>query len=169
MSTNQKLILLVDDSVNDQALTLLALGKDDLQLHVVVANDGAEALDFLYRRGVFEARESGRPVLVLLDLKMPKVDGVEVLRQLKADPQLKCIPVVMLTSSGELPDVQRCYELGANAYVVKPVDFPALKARVTELKRFWTVANLPPPAPALLTYPAAATPPGPVPTPAVAA
>jgi len=138
-------ILLAEDNPQDVELTLSALAEHNLANEVVVANDGEEALDYLYHRGRFQHRTDGNPVVVLLDLKMPKVDGLEVLRTLKQDETLKSIPVVMLTSSREEPDLQRAYELGVNAYVVKPVDFQAFIAAVRQIGVFWTVHNEPPP------------------------
>src|SRR5262245_26706771 len=116
-------ILLADDNENDLELEQRALVQYRIANEIVVVRDGAEALDFLYRRGQFSDRNPADPLVVLLDIKMPKVSGLEVLQQMKADPQLRMVPVVMLTSSREGPDVEKCYQLGANAYVVKPVDF----------------------------------------------
>jgi CheY-like chemotaxis protein len=138
-------ILLAEDNPNDVELTLAALGSYNLANEVVVAGDGAEALDYLYCRGRFQMRASGNPALVLLDLKMPKVDGLEVLRTMKQDEKLQPIPVVMLTSSREEQDLVRSYKLGVNAYVVKPVDFQAFVEAVRQLGVFWTVHNQPPP------------------------
>jgi CheY-like chemotaxis protein len=135
----------VEDSPNDIELTLAALAENHLANEVVVARDGEEALDYLYRRGMFKLREPGQPAVVLLDLKLPKVDGLEVLAQLKADPTLKVVPVVMLTSSHEERDLVRSYNLGVNAYVVKPVDFPEFVEAVKEVGLFWAVINEPPP------------------------
>lgn len=144
--TNAKRILLVEDNANDLELTLMALGEHNLANEVVVTRDGAEALDYLYRRGSFQMREEGNPAVVLLDLKMPKVDGLEVLRQVKSDPDFKIIPVVLLTSSREESDVVKSYELGVNAYVVKPVDFQEFVDAVKELGLFWSIVNVPPPS-----------------------
>ena len=138
-------ILLVEDSAQDVELTLNALAEHNLSNSVDVARDGAEALDYLFVRGAHAARKSGNPVLILLDLKMPKVDGLEVLRTVKADPRLRIIPVVILTSSREEQDVVRSYELGVNAYVVKPVEFDKFVAAVRELGMFWMLLNEPPP------------------------
>ena len=140
-----KPILLVEDSPNDIELTLAALEENRLANEVVVVRDGAEALDYLHCRGVFKLRAKGNPAVVLLDLKLPKVDGLEVLRQLKADPNLKAVPVVMLTSSREEPDLTRSYSLGVNAYVVKPVEFGQFVESIKELGLFWAVINEPPP------------------------
>jgi len=137
-------ILLVEDSENDIELTLAALAKH-VTSEVDVAHDGAEALDYLYRRGAFVGRASGVPVLVMLDLKMPKVDGLEVLRTIKADPALKRIPVVVLTSSREQSDLAESYERGVNAYVVKPVEFEKFINAVKQLGLFWMLLNEPPP------------------------
>jgi len=142
---DMKRILLVEDSERDIELALEALEEYHLANDVIVAHDGAEALDFLYRRGAFAANTSGQPVLVLLDLKMPKVDGMEVLRQIKEDPQLKRIPVVMMTSSREERDLVRSYDLGVNAYVVKPVKFLDFVESVKQLGVFWALINEPPP------------------------
>ncbi len=145
MMADVKRILLVEDSPNDIELTLAALAENHLANEVVVARDGEEALDYLYRRGMFKLREPGQPAVVLLDLKLPKVDGLEVLAQLKADPTLKVVPVVMLTSSHEEKDLVRSYNLGVNAYVVKPVDFHEFVEAVKEVGLFWAVTNQPPP------------------------
>ena len=138
-------ILLVEDDPRDVELTLAALGQNDVTNGVAVARDGEEALDYLYARGDHTGREAGNPVAVLLDLKLPKVDGLQVLQQIKSDPDLKAIPVVMLTSSREERDLVESYALGVNAYVVKPVDFEAFVAAVKEIGLFWAVVNQPPP------------------------
>src|SRR5215212_5169435 len=138
-------ILLVEDDPNDVELTLSALRESHLANEVAVARDGEEALDFLYRRGAYTSREEGNPVVVLLDLKLPKVDGMEVLKRAKADPDLKTIPVVVLTSSLEEQDLVSSYHSGSNAYVVKPVDFHEFVEAVKELGLFWTLVNHPPP------------------------
>jgi two-component system, response regulator len=140
-----KRILLVEDNERDVELTLSALEENNLANEVVVARDGAEALDYLYHRGKFAGHASGLPVVVLLDLKMPKVDGLEVLRQMKGDPELKNLPVVMITSSREERDLVRSYQLGANAYVVKPVDFQQFLGSVRQIGFFWAILNEPPP------------------------
>ena len=140
-----KRILLVEDSVNDIELILAALEENRMANEVVVVRDGEEALDYLYRRGVYRLRREGNPVVVLLDLKLPKVDGLEVLAQLKSDRELKVIPVVVLTSSGEDQDLIESYNLGTNAYVVKPVDFHEFVDAMKELGLFWAVVNQPPP------------------------
>jgi CheY-like chemotaxis protein len=138
-------ILLAEDSQRDAELTINALAEEHLANDVLHVRDGAEALDYLYRRGQFEGHSNGQPVLVLLDLKMPKVDGMEVLRQMKNDPELKTIPVVIMTSSREEGDLLRSYELGVNAYVVKPVKFPQFVRAVKQVGSFWAVINEPPP------------------------
>ncbi len=132
-----KRILLVEDDPKDIELTLAALAEHKLVNEVAVVNDGEQALDYLHRRGKFARRTARAPVVVLLDLKMPKVDGLEVLRQLKGD--------VVLTSSREERDVIQSYQLGANAYVVKPVDFDKFVEAVKQLRRFWVLVNEPPP------------------------
>jgi CheY-like chemotaxis protein len=140
-----KTILLAEDDPRDVELTLAALDDHHLANRVEVVSDGEKALQYLYRQGPYSARAGGNPVLVLLDLKMPKVDGVEVLRTIKADEHLKGIPVVMLSSSREKPDLRECYGLGANAYVVKPVDFAEFMTAVKNLGIFWAAVNEPPP------------------------
>jgi CheY-like chemotaxis protein len=147
MSTMVKIrtILLAEDNANDVELTLAALRGQRIANDITVVRDGAEALDYLYRRGSFGDRTPGTPALMLLDLKMPKVDGLEVLRQVKGDPKLKAIPVVVLTSSREEQDLLRTYDLGVNAYVVKPVEFGDFANAVKLLGQFWAVVNEPPP------------------------
>lgn len=139
-------ILLAEDSAQDVELTLNALAENNLANSVEVVRDGAEALDYLHRRGKYAGREAGNPVLLLLDLKMPRVDGLEVLRDVKADPRLRTIPVVILTSSREEQDVVRSYELGVNAYVVKPVEFDQFLRAVRDVGLFWLLVNESPPA-----------------------
>jgi CheY-like chemotaxis protein len=140
-----KRILLAEDNPKDVELTLTALDEHNLANEVVVVNDGAEALDYLYRRGKFAMRADNDPAVVLLDLKMPKVDGLEVLRTIKKDDKLKTIPLVILTSSREEKDLVESYKLGVNAYVVKPVNFQQFIEAVKELGAFWAVINEPPP------------------------
>jgi len=140
-----KRILYAEDSPMDVELTLAALEEHHLANEVVAVGDGVEALDYLYRRGAFATREAGNPAVVLLDLKMPRVDGLEVLRQVKSDPELRTIPVVIMTSSREERDLVESYRLGVNAYVVKPVDFEQFVAAVKEVGMFWAVVNEPPP------------------------
>jgi CheY-like chemotaxis protein len=138
-------ILLVEDDPQDVELTLTALQEYNLVNDVFVARDGQEALDYLYCRGQFSGRDGSRPAVMLLDLKLPKINGLEVLQQVRSDPQLRVLPVVVLTSSHEERDLVRSYELGVNAYVVKPVDFHAFVNAVKELGVFWAVINEPPP------------------------
>jgi CheY-like chemotaxis protein len=145
MSGRVKNILLVEDSPRDVELVLAALAEQNLKEQVDVMRDGAEALDYLFRRGAYANRPAMNPVLVLLDIKMPRVDGLEVLRQIKGDPQLEMVPVVMLTSSHEEKDRLECYRRGANAYVVKPVSFDEFVNAVKEVSLFWAVVNTPPP------------------------
>ena len=141
-------ILLVEDDPRDVELTLTALEDYKLANEVVVCRDGQEALDYLYSRGKFASRAKENPAVILLDLKLPKVNGLEVLQQIKSDARLQVIPVVMLTSSHEEKDMMRSYKLGVNAYVVKPVDFHEFINAVKELGVFWAVINAPPPGPA---------------------
>jgi len=138
-------ILIVEDDPNDVELTLTALADYNLANEVVVTRDGQQALDYLYCRGEFGTRTAGNPAVMLLDLKLPKIGGLEVLQQVKADERLKMIPVVVLTSSSEEKDMMRSYSLGVNAYVVKPVDFHEFVNAVKELGIFWAVINEPPP------------------------
>ncbi len=143
--TQLKHILLAEDNAEDVELTLEALASHNLANTVVVVRDGAQALEYLYYEGDFRLRERGEPAVVLLDIKMPKVDGLEVLRRIKADPKLRTIPVVILTSSREERDLVEGYELGVNAYVVKPVDFSEFVEAVKSLGVFWALVNEPPP------------------------
>ena len=138
-------ILLVEDSAPDVELALAALSKCQLANEIIVARDGAEGLDFLHRRGAYADRAAGDPAVVLLDLKLPKLDGLEVLERVKTDPMLRHIPVVMLTSSKEERDLVRSYELGVNAFVVKPVEFKAFFEAIQDLGVFWAILNEPPP------------------------
>src|SRR6266403_2452545 len=138
-------ILIVEDDPNDVELTLTALEEYNLANEVIVTRDGEEALDYLYCRGNFSARSNDNPAVLLLDLKLPKVDGLEVLKQIKSDEKLKMIPVVVLTSSHEEKDMVASYSLGVNAYVVKPVDFHEFANAIKELVVFWAVINEPPP------------------------
>ena len=138
-------ILVVEDDPNDVELTLTALEEYNLANEVVVAGNGADALDYLYCRGKYETRSGENPAVMLLDLKLPKVDGLEVLRQIKSDENLMMIPVVVLTSSREEKDMIASYKLGVNAYVVKPVDFHEFVNAIRELGIFWAIINSPPP------------------------
>jgi CheY-like chemotaxis protein len=140
-----KSILLAEDNPRDVELTLTALSEHNLANEVVVARDGEEALDYLLRRGRFSGREEGNPAVVLLDLKMPKVDGLEVLRQIKSNEALRTIPVVMLTSSREEKDLIESYRVGVNAYVVKPVAFDRFIEAVRNVGIFWALVNEPGP------------------------
>ena len=139
--TELKRILLAEDSANDLELTLAALDTSHLANEVVVVRDGEQALDYLYRRGAYADRDPAPPAVFLLDLKMPKVDGLEVLRIVKGDPALRAMPIVVLTSSREEQDLVRSYNLGVNAYVVKPVAFPDCLAAIKTLGAFWAVLN----------------------------
>jgi CheY-like chemotaxis protein len=138
-------ILLVEDNVNDIELTLIALEKTRLANPVVSIRDGAEALDYLRREGQYADRKDENPAVILLDKKLPKLDGHEVLKHVRADDKLKRIPVVMLTSSREEKDLLRSYDLGVNAYVVKPVEFDDFMGAINDLGMFWAVLNEPPP------------------------
>jgi len=140
-----KRILLVEDDPRDIELTLSALGEYNLANEVVVARDGVEAMDYLHRRGPFAGRPEGNPVVILLDLKMPKLSGIQVLRQLKADDQLRLIPIVILTSSREDRELRLCCHLRANAYVVKPVHFAEFVEAVRQVGVFWALTNEAPP------------------------
>jgi DNA-binding response OmpR family regulator len=138
-------ILMVEDDNNDVEMTLAALEDYNLANEVAVTRDGEEALDYLYCRGKYQSRLNENPAVLLLDLKLPKVDGLEVLRQVKSDEKLKMIPVVVLTSSHEEKDMVASYKLGVNAYVVKPVDFHEFVNAIKELGVFWAVINVAPP------------------------
>jgi CheY-like chemotaxis protein len=146
MTTDIKRILLAEDDPNDVELTLSVLRKNHLVNEIAVVHDGAQALDYLFRRGEYADRDPAPPAFVLLDLKMPKVDGLEVLRAIKADESLRAIPVIILTSSREEQDLVRSYKLGVNAYVVKPVDFRDFIEAVAVLGGFWAALNIPSPA-----------------------
>jgi CheY-like chemotaxis protein len=138
-------ILLVEDNPTDAELTLRALRRNNLANNVVWVKDGAEALDFLYCRGQYADRKNGTPKLILLDLKLPKIDGIEVLRELKNDNKNKMIPVVMLTSSQEERDLVQSYRLGVNSYIVKPVDFEKFLETVSKVGFYWSLMNKIPP------------------------
>ncbi|HRI50337.1 MAG TPA: response regulator [Pseudomonadota bacterium] len=140
-----KPILLVEDNPKDLELSLIALERSNLANEVVTVRDGKEALDYLFRRGAYADRQPGNPAVVLLDLKLPKVDGIQVLEKVKAEPSLQSIPVVMLTTSREEKDLIKSYQLGVNAYVVKPVAFKEFIEAIQELGIFWAVVNEPPP------------------------
>ena len=145
MSTSLKPILLVEDNPKDLELTLIALEKSQLANEVVVTRDGVDALDYLFCRGDYESRHNGNPAVILLDLKLPRLDGIEVLQVIRTTPALRSVPVVMLTSSREETDLLRSYELGVNAYVVKPVAFGEFVEAIADLGIFWAVLNEPPP------------------------
>jgi CheY-like chemotaxis protein len=138
-------ILLVEDDPLDAELTLAAFDEHHLANKVLVLQDGEQALDYLHRRGAYASRAGDHPILVLLDLKMPKVNGLEVLKDMKSDPELKFIPVVVLSSSGETSDLAECYRTGVNAYVVKPMDCSNFMNVVRQLGMFWAAINEPPP------------------------
>jgi CheY-like chemotaxis protein len=137
-----KTILLAEDNPNDVELTLAALAGQNLANRVVVVNDGVEVLDYLRCEGKFKNRKKENPAVLLLDIKMPRMDGIEVLKEIRNDPLLKLLPIVMLSSSHEEPDLKTCYELGVNAYVVKPVDFKEFMDAVKQLGIFWAMINV---------------------------
>jgi len=149
-------ILVVDDDENDSRMTREALTPLAAGLQVCAVYDGVEALDYLYRRGAFQTREPGNPEVILLDLNMPRVDGWQALRQIKSDPVLKAIPVVVFTSSARDHDVMRCYELGANAVVVKPIAFDEFTRTVRDIQAFWAGCNRPSPGAPAPTHEAGA-------------
>ncbi|MHB8136433.1 MAG: response regulator [Anaerolineaceae bacterium] len=140
-----KRILLAEDDPNDVEMTVNALNSKNLVNEICVVRDGVEALDYLYHQGAFSKRAGGNPIVILLDLKMPKIDGIEVLRKIKSDKDLQMIPVVILTSSSESTDLETCYQLGANAYVVKPVRFADFVEAVKQIEIFWALINEAPP------------------------
>ena len=144
---DNKIILLVEDNPDDEALTVRALKKSKIVNEVVVARDGVEALDYLFGEGAHAGRDlNGGPQLVLLDLKLPKLDGLGVLRRLRGDERTRRLPVVILTSSSEEEDRIKCYDLGANSYVRKPVDFEQFMDAAMQLGLYWLVLNVPPPS-----------------------
>jgi CheY-like chemotaxis protein len=151
-----KPILLVEDNPNDLELTLVALDKSQLANEVIVARDGQEAIDYLTCEGEWKERAPGNPAVILLDLKLPKIDGLEVLDMIRSNASLKRVPVVMLTSSREEQDLVRSYELGVNAYVVKPVEFAEFVEAISDLGVFWAVLNEPPPGSTRFRRPPAA-------------
>jgi two-component system, response regulator len=146
MNADVKRILIVDDSSKDVELTIAALAEKNLANEIAVAEDGEEALDYLYNRGKFAGLGNSNPVLIMLDIKMPKMGGLAVLEQIRSDPQFKLIPVIMLTSSREEKDLAESYQLGANSYVVKPVDIFQFIDAMKVLGQYWAVINQPPPA-----------------------
>jgi len=147
MNAEVKRILIVDDSPKDVELTLSALRDKNLANKVIVAEDGEEALDYLYKRGKFANSEKGNPGVILLDIKMPKMNGIEVLKHIRSDPKLKYIPVIMVTSSREEKDLVESYKFGANSYVVKPVDIVQFFEAIKALGQYWAVINQLPPKP----------------------
>ena len=141
MNTEIKRILIVDDSPKDIELTKAALAEINLANNIIIAEDGEEALDYLYKRGKFADYDKGNPAVILLDIKMPKMNGIEVLKHIRSNPELKLIPVIMVTSSGEEKDLVESYKLGANAYMVKPVDITQFIDAIKALGQFWAVIN----------------------------
>jgi CheY-like chemotaxis protein len=144
MKTEIKRILIVDDSPKDVELAIAALSENNMANEIIVAEDGEEALDYLYKRGKF-IDEHGFPAVILLDIKMPKMNGIEVLRHIRNDSKFKLIPVIMVTSSREEKDLVESYKLGANSYVVKPVDFTQFMEAIKILGQYWAIVNQPPP------------------------
>jgi two-component system, response regulator len=143
MLTTSNEILLVEDNMNDAELTIRALRKNNFANNIVHLKDGAEALDYIFKKGEYENQDINMPKVILLDLNMPKIGGIQVLEKIKADPKTKTIPVVVLTSSSEDPDIKKCYELGVNSYVTKPVDFEDFMKAVSELGLYWLLVNHP--------------------------
>ena len=142
---SERVILLVEDNTDDEALTLRALSKNNIANQVVVARDGVEALDYLFCTGAHAGRDvSHQPQLILLDLKLPKIDGLEVLKRLRADERTKHVPIVVLTSSMEQRDIVACYDDGANSYIRKPVDFEEFLKAVNQLGMYWLLMNVVP-------------------------
>jgi two-component system response regulator len=144
MKAEVRRILIVDDSRKDVELAIAALAEKNLANEVIVAEDGIEALDYLYKRGKF-VNESGDPAVILLDIKMPRMNGIEVLKHIRADDKFKLIPVIMVTSSGEEKDLVESYKLGANSYVVKPIDVVQFLDAIKVLGQYWAIINQPPP------------------------
>ena len=144
MNAEVKKILIVDDDHNDVELCITALAEKNLANEVVVAEDGVEALDYLYKRGRYSDFDKGNPAVILLDIKMPRMNGIEVLKIIRSDPEFKLIPVIMVTSSREERDLVESYKLGANSYVVKPVDFIQFINAIKVLGQYWAVVNQPP-------------------------
>lgn len=141
-NTTEVEILLIEDNMNDAEMTIRALKKNNIANKLIHLKDGAQALDFLFGKGEFEGRDvSRKPKMILLDLKMPKVDGLEVLSKIKSNESTKTIPVVVLTSSKEHPDIERCYQLGVNSYIVKPVEFDSFLKAVSDLGLYWMLLN----------------------------
>ncbi len=146
MSPNSVDVLLVEDNISDAELTIRELKKHNLANNLFHVKDGEEALDFIFATGKFaDVRDVlYRPKVILLDIQMPKVNGMEVLKKVKADPQTRAIPIVILTSSKESPDIQKCYDLGANSYIVKPVNFERFAEAIRNLGFYWVLLNQPP-------------------------
>ena len=145
-SNNPKTILLVEDNPDDEALAIRALKRHHISNQIVVAHDGVEALDYLFGRGIYAARDiSIKPTVILLDLKLPRVDGLEVLRQLRSDDRTRLLPVVVLTTSSEEQDMLNSYSLGCNSYIRKPVDFLQFSEAIRQLGMYWLLMNEPPP------------------------
>ena len=145
MKTEVKRILIVDDSTKDVELTIAALAEKKLANEVVVAEDGVEAIDYLHRRGKFANYDNGNPAVILLDIKMPRMNGIEVLKYIRSEPKFKLIPVIMVTSSAEERDLVESYKLGANSYVVKPVDIVQFIDAISSLGQYWAIINQAPP------------------------
>ena len=145
MMTELKTILLAEDNPQDVELTIEALNMQNLANHVVAVNDGVEVMEYLNYEGRYKNRGKGNPVVLLLDIKMPRMDGIEVLKAIRSNEKLKMLPVVMITSSREEPDLKKCYDLGVNAYVVKPVDFKDFMDAVKHIGVFWAILNEKPP------------------------
>lgn len=145
MMNDLKTILLVEDNPQDVELIIEAFKQFNLANQIVSVSDGVEAMEYLQYEGTYKTRPKGAPAVILLDIKMPRMDGIEVLEAIRKDKKLKTIPVVMLTSSREDPDLKRCYELGVNAYVVKPVDFKEFMKAVQQIGVFWAILNEQPP------------------------
>ena len=141
MKTEIKKILIVDDSPKDVELTIASLADKNLANEVVVAEDGVEALDYLYKRGKFEGLDNGNPAVILLDIKMPRMDGIEVLKHIRSDSKFSSIPVIMVTSSREERDLVESYKLGANSYIVKPVDITQFMESIKALGQYWAIIN----------------------------
>lgn len=145
MDNKEVEILIIEDNINDAELTIRSLRKSNITNSIIHLKDGAEGLDFLFGKGQYESRNiNQKPRVILLDLKMPKVDGIEVLEKIKTSELTRRIPVVVLTSSKEHPDVERCYQLGVNSYIVKPVDFNNFRKVVSDLGFYWMLLNQPP-------------------------
>jgi|SRR6218665_576341 len=142
MENTEVEIVLIEDNPSDAEMTMRALKKNNIGNHIIHLKDGAEALEFIFGTGTYEGRNiNNKPKMILLDLKMPKVNGIEVLQRIKSDNRTKVIPVVVLTSSKEDPDIKTCYELGVNSYIVKPVDFENFVSAISSLGMYWVLLN----------------------------